>query len=96
MTRNPEEQHQLDKQFLIECLTTDLLKMLIEDYGFTMEKALDTLYNSRTYEKIERESTGLYYQGSVYVMEFLKEELGFINDDTSMMVAEEEIQYGDT
>lgn len=73
--RTQEEQHHQDKQFLIECLTNDLATMLIEDYGYTMEDALDTLYRSKTYEKIERESTGLYYQGSVYVMEHLMEEL---------------------
>lgn len=69
------EQHQRDKQFLIECLTADLARMLIEDYGYSMEKALDTLYRSHTYEKLERESTKLYTQGAVYVMEHLKEEL---------------------
>lgn len=70
-----DEQHQRDKQFLIECLTADLARMLIEENGFSMEEALDTLYKSHTYEKLERESTGLYTQGAVYVMELLKEEL---------------------
>ncbi|MBQ0062289.1 MAG: hypothetical protein KBT15_11040 [Bacteroidales bacterium] len=60
---------------MVECLTTDLAKILIEDYGYTLESALDTLYKSRTYEKIERESTGLYFQSSIYVMDYLKEEL---------------------
>lgn len=64
-----------DKQFLVECLTTDLATMLIEDYGYTMDEALDLLYTSKTFEKIERESTGLYYQGSVYVMQHLLEEM---------------------
>ncbi|MDO4955607.1 MAG: hypothetical protein Q4E60_01120 [Bacteroidales bacterium] len=73
--RTKEEQHRQDKQFLVECLTTDLAKILIEDYGYTLEAALDTLYKSRTYEKIERESTGLYFQSSIYVMDYLKEEL---------------------
>ena len=49
--------------------------MLIEENGYSMEEALDTLYKSHTYEKLERESTGLYTQGAVYVMEHLKEEL---------------------
>lgn len=70
-----DEQHQRDKQFLIECLTADLARMLIEDKGYNMEEALDTLYKSNTYKKLERESTGLYTQGAVYVMEHLKEEL---------------------
>lgn len=73
--RTPEEQHRQDKQFLVECLTTDLATMLIEDYGYTMDEALDLLYTSKTFEKIERESTGLYYQGSVYVMQHLLEEM---------------------
>lgn len=68
-------QHQRDKQFLIECLTADLARLLIEEYGYSMEDALDTLYRSHTYEKLERESTGLYTQSPVYVMEFLKGEL---------------------
>lgn len=70
-----DEQHQRDKQFLIECLTADLARLLIEEYGYSMEDALDTLYRSHTYEKLERESTGLYTQSPVYVMEFLKGEL---------------------
>lgn len=70
-----DEQHQRDKQFLIECLTADLARMLIEENGYSMEEALDTLYKSHTYEKLERESTRLYTQGAVYVMEHLKEEL---------------------
>ena len=70
-----DEQHQHDKQFLIECLTADIARMLIEENGYSMEEALDILYKSHTYEKLERESTGLYTQGAVYVMEHLKEEL---------------------
>jgi hypothetical protein len=40
-----------------------------------MTEAMTLLYNSKTYEKIEDEKTGLYYQGAVYVMDFLNEEL---------------------
>lgn len=49
-----------DKQFMIECLTKDLVMMLMEDYGYSMEKALSIVYNSHTYEKLEDEKTGLY------------------------------------
>ena len=41
----------------------------------TMEQAMDTVYSSHTFEKVERTSTGLFYQGSVYVMDMLREEL---------------------
>lgn len=73
--RSPEEQHRMDKQFMIECLTADIARILIDEYGYDMGKALDILYKSHTYEKLERESTGMYYQSAVYVMEHLKEEL---------------------
>lgn len=71
----PQEQHERDKQFMIECLTADLIQMLMEDRGLSMAEAMSLLYNSKTYEKLEDERTGLYYQGAVYVMEFLEEEL---------------------
>ena len=69
------EQEKQDMQFQIECLTQELLVMLMEDRGLTLERAMDLLYNSQTYDKLERASTGLYYQGAVYVMDMLNMEL---------------------
>ena len=71
-----EEQEARDRQFQIEHLTQELVAMLMEDHGMTMVQALDTVYRSHTYEKIEKASTGLFFQGAVYVMDMLKEELG--------------------
>lgn len=71
-----EEQDARDRQFQIEHLTQELVSMLIDDRDMTMEQALDTVYRSHTYEKIEKASTGLYYQSAVYVMDMLEEELG--------------------
>ena len=64
-----------DRQFQIECLTNELVTMLMDENGLTMEQAMDAVYNSHTFEKFERPSTGLYYQGAVYVMDMLREEL---------------------
>jgi hypothetical protein len=64
-----------DRQFLIECLTNELVTMLMDERGLTMEQAMDAVYGSHTYEKVERPSTGLYYQSPVYVMDMLYEEL---------------------
>ena len=64
-----------DRQFQIECLTNELIAMLMEERGLTMEQAMDAVYGSHTYEKVERPNTGLYYQGAVYVMDMLREEL---------------------
>lgn len=68
-------QEEQSKQFQIECLTNDLVVMLMEDAGMSMEQAMDAVYNSHTYEKIERTGTGLFYQSPVYVMDMLQEEL---------------------
>ena len=65
-----------DIQFLIECLTEDLIAMLMETYGVSLDEAADKLYNSHTYSLLENEQSGLYYQGSVYVFDILREELG--------------------
>ena len=68
-------QEEQDRQFQIECLTNELVAMLMEERSLTMEQAMDTVYSSHTFEKVERTSTGLFYQGSVYVMDMLREEL---------------------
>ena len=68
-------QEEQDRQFQIECLTNELVAMLMEERSMTMEQAMDTVYSSHTFEKVERTSTGLFYQGSVYVMDMLREEL---------------------
>jgi hypothetical protein len=49
--------------------------MLIDDYGWDIAKALDVLYNSKTYAKLNDPKCGLYYEGAVYVYQFLKSEL---------------------
>lgn len=68
-------QEEQDRQFQIECLTNELVAMLMEERSLTMDQAMDTVYSSHTFEKVERTSTGLFYQGSVYVMDMLREEL---------------------
>ena len=69
-------QEEQSKQFQIECLTNELVTMLMDERGLTMEQAMDVVYGSHTFEKVERPSTGLFYQGAVYVMDMLCEELG--------------------
>ena len=64
-----------DAQFLIECLTEDLIAMLMDAYGVSLDEAADQLYNSRTYSLLENEDSGLYYQSAVYVFDMLREEL---------------------
>lgn len=68
-------QEEQNRQFQIECLTNELVTMLMEERGLTMEQAMDAVYSSHTFEKVERASTGLFYQGPVYVMDMLRDEL---------------------
>lgn len=64
-----------DIQFQIECLTTELIEMLMEEYSWDMQKAFDQLYASETYSKLNDPECGLYYESAVYVFSFLKNEI---------------------
>ena len=61
--------------YLVECITQDLIKYLMEDNKITMEEAMDIVYNSKTFELLNDLKTHLYYESSSYVYEYLKEEL---------------------
>ena len=58
-----------------EDMYAELIQMLMEKYGYTLEKAMDTLYNSETFARLQNADTGLYYQSPGYVYSFLNSEL---------------------
>ncbi len=64
-----------DIQFQIECLSTELTTMLMDEYGWDMKRALDELYSSETFKKLCDPACGLYYEGAVYVFSYLQAEL---------------------
>ena len=70
-TRLTPEQIQLMK----DELTTELVGYLLDDYHYTPEEAIDVVYTSETFERLQDDATGLYYQSSGYVYSFLKNEL---------------------
>ena len=61
--------------FLVECITQDIIVYLVEDYNMSKEKAMDILYNSQTYDRLCDFETHLYYESPSYLYEMLKEEL---------------------
>ena len=61
--------------YLVECIIQDLIRYIIEDNNITIEEAMDIVYNSKTFEKLNDLETHLYYESSAYVYEMLKEEL---------------------
>lgn len=64
-----------DIQFLIEFLTVELVELLMETYGWEMRKALDELYSSETYARLNEPECGLYYESAVYIFSFLRNEI---------------------
>jgi len=61
--------------YLVECITQDLIQYLIEDNQISLEEAMDIVYNSKTFELLNDFETHLYYESSSYVYECLKEEI---------------------
>lgn len=70
-TRLTSEQRQLLK----DELSTELAGYLVDDYHYTPQQAIDVLYTSETFERLQDDSTGLYYQSPGYVYSFLQNEL---------------------
>lgn len=64
-----------DIQFQIDCISKNLVIMLMENYGWDMKKSLDELYTSETFERLSDPECGLYYESPVYVFSFLKNEI---------------------
>lgn len=66
-----------DFEYMLEGMTRDLTVMLMERRGMSMTDALDTLYNSETYEKLSDSRSGLYFQAPGYVYDFLDKEIAY-------------------
>ena len=66
---------QAEFQNMKEEIVKDLIARLMEERGFTMAEAFDAVYTSRLFEKLSNPQTGLYFQSSGYVYNFLESEL---------------------
>jgi len=58
-----------------EDMTAALAQILIEEQHYSMEQALDVVYNSNTFRNLQNTATGLYYQSVGYVFDDLQKEL---------------------
>lgn len=63
------------KDYMMEGICKDIVGYLMEDYGIDMDEAMRLLYNSDTIKKLQDERTGLYYQSSGYVYDYLRDEI---------------------
>lgn len=59
-------------EIMKEDIFADLVSILVEKYNYTMHKAMDVLYNSKLFAKIQDTNTGLYYQSPGYVLSYLE------------------------
>ena len=64
-----------DIQFQIECLSTEIVELLMDKYNWDIKKALDEWYASETFKRVCNPQTGLYYEGTVYVFSYLENEI---------------------
>lgn len=62
-----------------EDICAELIALLMKGRHYTMSETIDMLYNSDTYNRIQDQSTGLYYQSPGYSYAFLQQ--GFLTGD---------------
>ena len=63
------------KQLLKDELSVEIAGFLVDDYNYSPEEAIDVLYTSETFDRLQDDATGLYYQSPGYVYSFLQNEL---------------------
>ena len=66
MTRLNEQQIEIMK----DKLAVELTDWLMETYGYTAAEALDILYTSETFDRLQNSATGFYYQSVGYIASF--------------------------
>ena len=62
-------------QLLKDELTVELTEYLVDDFNLTIQEAIDMLYTSDTFVRLQNNATGLYYQSAGYVYSFLQNEI---------------------
>ena len=62
-------------QLLKDELSTELAGYLVDDYQISPQEAIEALYTSETFERLQDDATGLYYQSPGYVYSFLQNEI---------------------
>ena len=54
-------------QYMVEGMTSDLIRLVMENEQLSMTEAFEKVYNSRTYESLLNPNSQLYYQSPGYV-----------------------------
>ena len=56
-----------ESEMMIEGLAVDVIQLIMEKEGLDYAEAMDKLYTSDIFRKLERPETGRYYQSVVYI-----------------------------
>lgn len=62
-------------EIMKEDMSAELISLLIKNWHYSSEEAMDVLYNSDTFSRLEDSKTGFYYQSPGYVYSYLDKEL---------------------
>lgn len=66
--------HSQIADFLTDDIVSEITLYLMEDFGVSLEQALDTIYTSDIIKKLQNEEAELYVQSPSYVYELLRQE----------------------
>jgi len=64
-----------DFEFMVDVMTRELIKLLMERLEVDMKTAFDLFYNSDTYAALNRPESGLFFQSPKYVYSILDNEI---------------------
>lgn len=62
---------QQEFKYLKEHLTAQMIQILTEEHGLSLEEAFNRVYTSTIYDKLSDARTGLFYQSPRYVLSYL-------------------------
>lgn len=68
--------HSQIADFLTDNIFSEITQYLMEDYGYSLEEALSTLYSSKVLDLLQKEDCELYVQSPSYIYEMLLKEKG--------------------
>jgi len=63
------------QDFLVEGIVNDMTLWLMQEQGLSLQEALNVIYNSHFFEKLQNPGTGLYSESSAYNYELLSSEI---------------------
>src|SRR5574344_270944 len=65
------------QKMLIEYIIRDIVRYIMQEKNVPVKEAMRLFYNSQTFEKLNDEETGLYFESSAYVYDIYKTEEKF-------------------